>query len=743
VNAASDRRLTPLVLLCLTAFLVLFPLCVGKPGMPLTFKADEPAYFLMALSLTHDGDLEHGVEDQRRAVDEFPLLPAQNAILMTDDGWRTIYYGKPYLYSLAAAPLAYWFGADGMMAFNMLLLMAMVWMGTSYLRRYNSEGLAALFAAGYFIISSAFAYVFWLHPEIFMATATCACLYFGLHPAPTAPTLAGWRSRLLAFFRRPAVRLTISAAALAAGVYHKPMLAAMGIPVLWALFRLRDWKGITVWLLAAAIAIGAFAGFAVALTGHPSAYLGVQRAGFRIDDPEVLPIQPQPLPRFEQNKTANSWTWLWRVPDVKPSKTLSSMGSFLWGRHTGLILYMPFAVLAVLLFLVNGFRDGNRWVLLASIAALALFFLIWIPFNWHGGGGFVGNRYFVIAYPAFLFLVTRIRPAASLVPAFAFGGALLGVVVFQPLGSPVRNPTLQSHVRGRAYSFFPLEKTLQPKIPSYTGRTFEGVWFRGRRESVRMAGSEMLFYGSSRTEMWMVTSETLETPVLFEVRTLAENNRVTIAIGDHSVTAVFTDADEPHEQVQLVEIQPDSPQTFRPVYVVPTDDPPGYLYQLEVDAETGRTPRGPDGKRSGDFFLGAGVRYLGTRDRVYDPASFAVEWAACPAPESVAAGAELAVEAQLRNLGATSWPRWGMTRVALSYHWRRDGEIAVFDGRRTALPRDVEAGADLVATLTVVAPSEPGSYELLLDPVREGIGWFSERNGGTFCEAAVEVVPAP
>ncbi len=742
MNTVSDRRIAPLVLLCLTAFLVLFPLCVGKPGMPLTFKADEPAYFLMALSLTHDGDLRHTVEDQRRGNDEFPYLPAANAVLMTDDGWRTIYYGKPYLYSLAAAPLTYWFGADGMMAFNMLLFMSMVWMGTTYLSRYNSEGLAALFAAGYFIVSSAFAYVFWLHPEIFMATATCACLYFGLHAAPGAPALAGWRSRWLAFVRRPAVRLAISAVALAAGVYHKPMLAAMGVPVLWALYRRRDWRGITVWLLAAAIATGAFAGFAVALTGHPSAYLGVQRAGFRIDDPEVLPIKPQPLPRFEENKTANSWTWLWRVPNIKPAKTLSSLGSFLWGRHTGLIVYMPFAVLAVLLFLVNGIRDGNRWMLLASIGALALFFLIWIPFNWHGGGGFVGNRYFVIAYPAFLFLVTRIRPAASLVPAFAFGGALLGVIVFQPLGSPVRNPTLQSHVRGRAYGFFPTEKTLQPKIPSYTGRTFEGVWFRGRREAVKIAGSEMLFYGNSRTEMWMATSEKIEKPVLFEVRTLAANNRVKISIGGSSVTADFVDADEPHEQIQLVELLPDSPETFRPVYVVPMDDPPAYIYDFEVDAETGRTPRGADGRRNSDFYLGAGVRYLGTRERVNNRATFKVDWTACPAPETATAGSEFAVEVQLRNAGPKIWPRWGMTRVALSYHWRRDGEITVFDGVRTQLPRDVKAGEVVETDMRVLAPDEPGSYELLFDPVRESVSWFSQRNDGAYCEAVVEVVPA-
>jgi hypothetical protein len=735
-------RITPLVLLCLTAFLVLFPLCVGKPGLPLTFKADEPAYFLMALSLAEDGDLELGIEDQRRAIDEFPYSPVDNAILMTDDGWRTIYYGKPYLYSLFAAPFAHWFGADGMTAFNMLLLMAMVWMGTSYLRTFNGEGLAALFASGYFIVSSTFAYVFWLHPEVFMATATCACLYFAFHTPPPTPRLGGFRARLTTALARPGLRLALSAAALAAGVYHKPMLAFLGLPVLWLLASKRQWKGLAIWLLAAALAIGAFAGLAYALTGHPSAYLGVQRGGFKIDDPDVLPIQPQPLEQFEQDTTRNSWSWLWRLPQVKPAKTVSSAGSFLWGRHTGLVVYMPFAALAFLLFLVNGRRDPTRWVLLASIGALAVFFLVWIPFNWHGGGGFVGNRYFVIAYPAFLFLVTRIRPAASLVAAYAFGGAVLGVVVFQPLGSPVRDPTLQSHVRGRAFGLFPAETTIARQIPGYSGVTVESAWFRGRRDQVEIRGSEISVFGASTTELWMVSREPLIGRQAFEVRTLAPDNEVELSLGAEPVRAIFEHADHPRDQIQIVELEPGDPELYRPVHFLTDDDPPNYLYHLMVRARTGRRPRDAKGGIVGDFYFGAGLRYLGSHERVYGPGSFALAWGACVAPLTATAGSTFEVTARGRNTGRYGWPRWGRTKVALSYHWRLDGETVVFDGLRTQLPADIGPGEEFATAIDVEAPSAPGSYRLVIDPVREGVGWFSEHNGASVCEAQVDVVAA-
>ncbi|MFQ5350005.1 MAG: hypothetical protein ACE5EG_06155, partial [Thermoanaerobaculia bacterium] len=154
-------------LLWLGLTLVLFPLAISKPGLPTGLKSDEPAYYLAALSLARDGDLRFAPGEAERLFDEFPFQTVKNLILMTDDGWRTVYYGKPYIYSLFAAPFAGLFGANGMVSFNMLLLMAMVWMGASYLRRFNRDAVAVAYSAGFFILSSTFAYVFWLHPELF------------------------------------------------------------------------------------------------------------------------------------------------------------------------------------------------------------------------------------------------------------------------------------------------------------------------------------------------------------------------------------------------------------------------------------------------------------------------------------------------------------------------------------------------------------------------------------------------
>ena len=90
---AAVNRSTSIVLLCLTLFLVLMPLGVNRPGMPSTMKADEPAYYLMALSIARDGDLLCETKDLARLWEEFPYQRTRNLILASGDGWHTVFFG--------------------------------------------------------------------------------------------------------------------------------------------------------------------------------------------------------------------------------------------------------------------------------------------------------------------------------------------------------------------------------------------------------------------------------------------------------------------------------------------------------------------------------------------------------------------------------------------------------------------------------------------------------------------------
>lgn len=589
------KRTAVLVLGCLSLLLVLYPLAVPTSGMPVTLKGDEPAYYLAALSVARDGDLRCETRDLHRLFDAFPHLAVDNVILMSMDGWNTIYFGKPIIYSVLTAPLADHFGSRGMVAFNMALLVGMIWMGFFYLRHISSEGLAAFFSTSFFLLSVAFAYVFWLHTEVLNMFSIMACLYL----AATVENRAGSPvvARVFGGWARP----LWSGAALSLAVYNKPMLVAMAIPALYLFARRLGKKTVIAWLGAFALALAAQAGLAWTVTGTPTPYLGTSRVGFQIENPDKLDEVVRPFQRpTAVNERQSSWDWLARVPDLFPRMLAENVGYFLIGRHTGLFVYMPFSLICLALFLLHDRRSVFRWLLLICLAGLAFFFLVWIYFNWHGGGGFIGNRYYVNLYPAFLFLVPRIRPVGVLLVGYALGGLFLAPIVFFTYGTPVPFPTLQAHVRGAAYQFLPQELSIARQVPGYTNFAARGVSIRGRKDQFQIVdrgSASFQLRGAETSELWISSPEPIS-EIELEIASLAPNNRVTMKLGSQREKAVFdSDSTEP----QRVVLKPKRPTKKRFQL-----DKRVYSYRLVVQVETGRNPRRSDGTvREPQFYVGA------------------------------------------------------------------------------------------------------------------------------------------
>ncbi len=732
-----------LVLASVTAFFVLFPLTLGKPGLPPHLKADEAAYYLSALSLAYDGDLRVEPKDVDRAFEEFPFGPVNNMIVMTDDGWHTVYFGKPYIYSLFAAPFAWLFGANGLLFFNMLLTMAMVWMGYFYLRRYNPPGIAALFSASFFLLSVGFSYVFWIQPEVFSMAAVAACLFFGLPRRDEAA---------LPDLRRELLWAVLSGAVLVLAAYNKPMFAAVGIAPLWAYFRDRRWKAIGVWMAGAVLSLGIVAGIATALTGHPSAYLGVRRQGVTLCEPGKMPIAPEVLQKTGgvpavaagHSPTGNAWTWLLRKPDV----TLYEMGEnieyFLVGRHTGMLVYTPFAVLAVFLFLLGGRRRrgaGERWVLLGSLAVVGLFFLVSIAWNWQGGGGFVGNRYYISVIPAFLFLVTEIRPRWLVALGHVAAGLFLGPLLFTPFGAGVPEPTLQAHVRNSPLRYLPFELSLR-NVPGYERIPVGDLRIVGRKDVFRPLGDQMWVGGADRVELYLIGLEPVA-KTMFQVTNLAPGNRIEISLGDDREVMDFQG-----EETRRVLLEPGEPFRVRRLKAATF-----YVYKMVVTSRTGRiqhwTREYPPNscpyfaqtdKTEESFYVGASLAYLGTGDQL-EKDVFAIQWGNSVAPGQAVAGKAFKVLTRLFNRSGETWTADGAAKVNLSYHWLDEsGAVLERDGLRTPIPLPVPPGGRVSVEQTVVAPKAPGRYVLELDPVFETVAWFSEKNGGKTLRLPVEVV---
>jgi hypothetical protein len=411
------------------------------------------------------------------------------------------------------------------------------------------------------------------------------------------------------------------------------------------------------------------------------------------------------------------------------------LGYFFWGRHTGFFLYLPFASLALLLFLLNRRQSATRWLFIATALGLALFFVIKIPLNWHGGAGFIGNRYFINVYPLFLFLVTAIRPLWLLPIGCLLGGLFLGPIVFTPFGAPVAEPTLQAHVRSLPYRLFPLELSIRRAVPGYVSVSFPGVSLIGRRDVFKAHQPEtgvIWVQGAVRSEI-LVLSETPVDGLFFEVRTWRPDNRVFFDFAGAKSDMTFVDARTSRKRNQTIELKPgeisrithESGRRF-------------YVYNLWVDVEN--ATRIADRKRALDIFnLGVQLRYLGRRDQVGAPQHYRLEWLAADIPSTVGSGElfEVPVRAVNRCYGSVSSD--GPLPVKLGYHWiNAQGERLVFGGRRSRFEGEVAPGDELAATMTIRAPEKPGQYRLVLDAVRENVSWFS-RLGGEIYEAHVVV----
>jgi GT2 family glycosyltransferase len=80
--------------------------------------------------------------------------------------------------------------------------------------------------------------------------------------------------------------------------------------------------------------------------------------------------------------------------------------------------------------------------------------------------------------------------------------------------------------------------------------------------------------------------------------------------------------------------------------------------------------------------------------------------------------------------------------VRLSYHWYSDaGKIVQWEGEPTNLPHDLGPSDSATVEMRIFAPFQPGTYDLEVTLVDEGVAWFDQkRNVGV--RSRVEVKPS-
>ncbi len=130
------------------------------------------------------------------------------------------------------------------------------------------------------------------------------------------------------------------------------------------------------------------------------------------------------------------------------------------GRNVGILLtFFP------VLFLVFTYRDdrARRW-LAATVVLIAALFALLHPYDFYGGPGALGNRFFLPLYGALWATAARPARGALALAPLALGAALLWPLARAPLAPPLMPDGGYRHASGPARPFLPFE-TSQRDVP--------------------------------------------------------------------------------------------------------------------------------------------------------------------------------------------------------------------------------------------------------------------------------------
>jgi hypothetical protein len=480
-GARGARLALALVVAALLAAAALTDLPRASGG---EFWGDGATYYSMAWSLAVDHDLRYEARDLERVRREYPNGPQGIFLKRASGGWTPdpgggfpwvrrvrpeegrLYYAKAFAYPLVAAPLVRIFGTRGLLLTNALALgLALVLGFFVLLRRGFAAGWALAAVLVLFLATVAPVYLFWPTPEIFglaLVTAGLAAWASG------RPLLAAALFGLAGYVKWPNVL----------------MAAPLGLAPLVDAVKRAGWRGLLAGL-PESLRRGAVLGAAVVLlfglnaaaTGEMN-YQGGERKTFygRFPFDErgttfdsagtwMTTGHVGPLVGTADDAGASERTGPARAR-VEIWESLAWNLFYVWvGRFGGALAYFGPAVVALVLFLLLGPRSREGGLALVAVGLSLLAYLWIIPDDWYGGGGTVGNRYFLNVLPAFLFVVPRARARGVVLGGLALSAVFLRGI----LPSPVQNSLHPGeHATHGAFRWLPAELTMLNDLSVFT-----------------------------------------------------------------------------------------------------------------------------------------------------------------------------------------------------------------------------------------------------------------------------------
>ncbi|HYX24146.1 MAG TPA: hypothetical protein VFC23_08345 [Thermoanaerobaculia bacterium] len=434
---------------------------------------DEATYLMQAQSLAWDFDLRYSRRDYDRFVEQWGVKP-EGLILQSADSGRTFTYSKPASYAAWIAPFLRLSPTRGASIANALLLaLAAVAAARTLSRRLGPA--APLWVAAWVFASVAFAYVFWVHSDLFLMclTAIALALAYGAprgEERPGAAETAG----------RSALRWLAAGALLGLVLMSRPFYGALLLPAALAVPRGRRTLGIAMLVIGAGLVVLS-SGLANLADADALTPYGGQRQSF--DSTTGFPEVDLPAGSWtSQIAQRGDHTWKAQISYDRTQMAWNVLYFFV-GRHVGILPYF----LPLLLGLATWRRGEGRGMLILAALAAAFCFLLIRPFNFYGGGGALANRYFLPLYPAFWFAAGRPPARAS--------WALLATALAAPFLLPLwQHPEAYLLAPGGGYTYvshfaqryLPYETTLSHLKPSgHEDFVHNALWIKLLTPSLR------------------------------------------------------------------------------------------------------------------------------------------------------------------------------------------------------------------------------------------------------------------
>lgn len=114
---------------------------------------------------------------------------------------------------------------------------------------------------------------------------------------------------------------------------------------------------------------------------------------------------------------------------------------------------------------------------------------------------------------------------------------------------------------------------------------------------------------------------------------------------------------------------------------------------------------------------------------------FTIEWGESKIPDTMKPGETVTASVSVRNIGTRAIPS---KYLSISYHWLEAADtsrIAVYDGLRNYVKKDIPGGGSYDAQIRIQAPDKPGKYVLVVDLVRDWFAWFGAKGAPTIRKA--------